>query len=234
MHVFAPTSQTKPLAQSDEVDAVGSTRAEGRFADVRSAVEGNGVLGRALRAGGGTVRRTDAGRGTDAAIATAHRAGPGADALTVAVAGAEAGVGGPAVAPQIDADGGERAFPGLERSAQEWHLSSHAVSQQTPSTQKPVEHSLALAQRVKPATVGCGSTTGAGSSAMASKAGPESVEGTSVSDMEASGAPPSVAVHLPVLVSQTPVVQSASMAHEVLQVVAPAQTSEPAHGVADP
>jgi hypothetical protein len=126
-------------------------------------------------------------------------------------------------------------LPGLERSAQEWHLSSQAVSQQTPSTQKPVEHSLAFAQRVKPATVGRGSTFGAGSSAIASiVVVPLSVTGTSVSEVDASGAPPSGTVHFPVLVSQAPVVQSALMVQAVLQVVASAQTSEPAQGVADP
>src|SRR5262249_11928224 len=94
------------------------TRAERGLAHVGRAIERDRVVGRALRAWRRAVRGTDAGRRSLASIACAHRAGAGADALALPVAGAEAGIGRTAFIPQIDADRFHRAFAGApEESA---------------------------------------------------------------------------------------------------------------------
>jgi hypothetical protein len=64
---------------------------------------------------------------------------------------------------------------------------------------------------------------------------PSSIDPVSLLEsMPPSTTPPSSEVQVPLAVSHAPVVQSASAAHEVLQLVASAHTSEPGQGVAAP
>jgi hypothetical protein len=129
-------------------------------------------------------------------------------------------------------------FPGFESNEHEWHRSVHGVSQQTPSTQKPVVQSLPLAQRVTFETCGIAGSDGAGCcvkppSPLVASAAPESI-GVDVSEAPVSSAPASgvpestvpasnIDVHLPLATSQLPVVQSAAVVQVVLHVNASAQ-----------
>jgi hypothetical protein len=99
-------------------------------------------------------------------------------------------------------------LPGLLRSAHEEHFSVQAVSQQTPSTQWPVGHSLLLVQRWNPSATGFAATGGAPASAMA----PASA---------------GVVAHFALARSQNPVAQSAPDAHVVLHVLPSAAQLNP-------
>src|SRR5262245_12906020 len=77
--------------------------------------------------------------------------------------------------------------PGVLRSAHEKQRCLHALLQHTPSTQKPLGHSLPLVQRVNSAfTSGFSGSFGAGSSAIA-RTSPAAVSDTIVSGTNVSG-----------------------------------------------
>jgi len=149
-----PTSHTKPFAQSD--DAVQSVRHAPNAGSHRNGEQSNGTASPVGHFAPGAEQYA----GPAPVVALVHRLRPHIVPVPAPMhcplpsQVPRQVLAGPQSLRRSTPIGSTVHLPGFESSAHDEHLSVHALSQQTPSTQKPVAQSVPLRQRVNPLTVG--------------------------------------------------------------------------------